>query len=349
MKVTKNSRRLKENMALSSGDIGKQLALYESTAVKEISELVKQMSLYESPALKQASEIVRQMSLNESPVLKQANEIAKQMSLFDSQTLKQASKMAKQMSLYDSSTIKQANELVKQLSIFDSVTLKFAAEMSRPFAIQEAASLMAAGSLGRMFAANDSDAICAVREMSESILQQNLFNIIDTDEIDVGFEINAEVIENTVTELGTVSLPANKSGILQWYNNQPPVIQLVIGLILSYWVGVFCNLSMPLYEDWSHIFTDTNTRVASKQVVEEANKEYDITELHNYRFVTASILNVRNKPTINSEILDELKNGKTVKFIKKSKRWVLIEYLCDQTGDYQQGWVFARYLHRFEI
>ncbi|EJG1821189.1 SH3 domain-containing protein [Vibrio parahaemolyticus] len=204
-------------------------------------------------------------------------------------------------------------------------------------------------SLGSMFVNNGSDVNHTMKKMSDILLQKNISNVFNVNELDVGFELDSETIESTVTELGAVSLPENKSGILEWYNKQSPAVQLVIGLFLGYWVSVLCNLSMPLYEDWSHIFTSTDSRKASKQVVHEARNEYDINELKSYRFVIASVLHVRSNPTINSEILDELKNGKPVRFIEKSKRWVLIEYWCDDTGEYRKGWVFSRYLRRFEI
>ncbi|EGQ8609203.1 SH3 domain-containing protein, partial [Vibrio parahaemolyticus] len=294
-------------------------------------------------------EAARQMSLYESSVLKQASEAARHMSLYESSVLKQASEAARQMSLYESSVLKQASEIAKQMSQYELSALKQAKDNWKSLAMQEAASLMAASSISRMFVANDSVAIQAVREMSGSILQQNLAGILDNSNVEAGFEINADAIEDAVTQFSTAPSPDSNGGVLDWYNNQPPSTQLIIGLIFSYWIGVFCNLSMPLYEDWSQLFNDTNSRVAPKLVVTEAHKEYDLTDLKSYRFVVASILHVRNDATINSEIIDELANGKTVKFIEKSKRWVRVEYLCDETGEYRVGWVFARYLHRFEI
>ncbi|HHG3187188.1 SH3 domain-containing protein [Vibrio parahaemolyticus] len=329
--MTESSKSSKTIEALSFDNMVKQMPSQELSALTKASEVAKQMSLYESSAPKQASEVAKQMSLYESSALKQASEVAKQMSLYESSALKQASEVAKQMSLYESSALKQARGYLKS------------------FAMQEAASLIAASSISRMFVANDSAAIQAVREMSGSILKQDLAGILDSSNAEIGFEINADAIEDAVTQFSTAPALESSSSILDWYNNQPPSMQLIIGLIFSYWIGVFCNLSMPLYEDWSQLFSDTNSRVAPKLIVNEARKEYDLTDLKNYRFVVATILHVRNEPTINSDILDELENGKTVKLIEKSKRWVLVEYLCDDTGEYKTGWVFARYLHRFEI
>ena len=247
------------------------------------------------------------------------------------------------------SALTKASEVAKQMSFYESSALKQARGYLKSFAMQEAASLIAASSISHMFVANDSAAIQAVREMSGSILQQDLAGILDSSNAEIGFEINADAIEDAVTQFSTALALDSSGSILDWYNNQPSSMQLIIGLIFSYWIGVFCNLSMPLYEDWSQLYSDTNSRVVPKLIVNEARKEYDLTDLKNYRFVVATILHVRNDPTINSEILDELGNGKTVKFLEKSKRWVLVEYLCDESGEYRTGWVFARYLHRFEI
>ncbi|MHA6605622.1 SH3 domain-containing protein [Photobacterium damselae] len=347
--MTESNNSSKMFNALSSDDMSRQVSSFESSALKQASEVAKQMSLYEHSVLKQASEVAKQMSLYEHSVLKQASEVARQMSQYESSVLKQASEVARQMSLYESSALKQASEIAKQMSQYELSALKQAKNNWKSLAMQEAASFMAASSISRMFVVNDSAAIQTVKEMSGSILQQNLAGILDNSNVEVGFKINADTIEEAVTQLSTAPSPDSNGRILDWYNNQPPSTQLIIGLIFSYWIGVFCNLSMPLYEDWSQLFNDTSSRVAPKLVVKEAHKEYDLTELKSYRFVVASILYVRNDATLNSEIIDELSNGKTVKFIEKSKRWVRIEYLCDETGEYKVGWVFARYLQRFEI
>jgi len=47
-----------------------------------------------------------------------------------------------------------------------------------------------------------------------------------------------------------------------------------------------------------------------------------------------------------SEIIDDLYLGKTASVLNKEKRWLFIK--ChDDTGSLKQGWMFLRYLHKF--
>jgi uncharacterized protein YgiM (DUF1202 family) len=64
--------------------------------------------------------------------------------------------------------------------------------------------------------------------------------------------------------------------------------------------------------------------------------------------VTTKILNVRRFGNIKSEIIDDIFFGKKVKILEKSKDWSFIEYEDYETLEIKQGWVFSRYLHKFE-
>lgn len=183
------------------------------------------------------------------------------------------------------------------------------------------------------------DALCHVLTGQESELTST----------DVTIELNDVEVEESLVELKQVSSISDEASFLAWYDSKKPSIQLLITLVLNYWLSVFVNLSMPLYEDWGYIFQQENSRTAVKSVVREASKEFDLQYLEDYRFVIATSLHVRASASINSEVLDSLSNGKVVRFISKSKRWVKVEYLCPDTGDEQVGWVFARYLAKFEL
>ena len=75
---------------------------------------------------------------------------------------------------------------------------------------------------------------------------------------------------------------------------------------------------------------------------------FTLDELRPHRFTSATILHVRSEGNTNSEIIDELKHGKVVRVITKDKRWCLIEYNDSFTGATLRGWVFSRYLLKFE-
>ncbi|MFA0507260.1 SH3 domain-containing protein [Vibrio sp. 10N.222.54.B12] len=166
---------------------------------------------------------------------------------------------------------------------------------------------------------------------------------------DITLELDSVSVEESMLELEQASIISDEASFLTWFDGLRPSMQLLISLFLSYWLNIFANLSMPLYEDWGYLFQQEPPRNAVKLVVKEAFKDFDLQELSSYRFVTASSLHVRISSNINSEIIDDLSSGKAVRFVSKSKRWVQIEYLCPDTGEEKTGWVFARYLSKFEL
>jgi uncharacterized protein YgiM (DUF1202 family) len=62
----------------------------------------------------------------------------------------------------------------------------------------------------------------------------------------------------------------------------------------------------------------------------------------------ASTLIVREIGTTKSDIIGVLHLGKAVKIINKAKSWSFVEYQDSLTGEVKTGWVFSRYLRKFE-
>ncbi|TAA47914.1 SH3 domain-containing protein [Corallincola spongiicola] len=123
---------------------------------------------------------------------------------------------------------------------------------------------------------------------------------------------------------------------------------LVIYLILPYFLAIIANLTTPIYEEWWKEYADYDQREAKKEIIREARDLYSTEELFEYRFVYASTLNVRELGTTKSNIVGVLHLGKAVKVINKAKNWSFVEYQDSLTGEVKAGWVFSRYLHKFE-
>lgn len=166
---------------------------------------------------------------------------------------------------------------------------------------------------------------------------------------DTYIELDDDSIEESIRDLEVVSLSSDEAQFQSWYDNLKPSGQLLISLFLSYWLAIFANLTTPIYEDWAHIFETETPRSAGKLIVEEATELYNRSSLKDYRFVMVNTsLHVRAEANMNSEILDDLGNGKVVHFLTKSKRWAQVQYLCSDTGEERAGWVLTRYLKKFE-
>ncbi|AFK64659.1 microtubule binding protein (plasmid) [Advenella kashmirensis WT001] len=132
---------------------------------------------------------------------------------------------------------------------------------------------------------------------------------------------------------------------ITWFNTLSKGAQFVLLLVIQYWMSVIANVTTPLHKDWVSKFIGIDNRVAKKEILNEVREFYRPLEVENYRFVSASTLNVRASNSDRSEVIDILNFGKSIIFIEKNKSWSLIKYV-DPDGNIKQGWVFSRYLHK---
>ena len=123
---------------------------------------------------------------------------------------------------------------------------------------------------------------------------------------------------------------------------------VLLYLVLPYFLAIIGNLTTPIYEEWWKEYANYDQREAKKEIIREAHDLCSAEELFEYRFVYASILNVRESSSTKSKIIGELHLGKAVKLIKKAKSWSFIEYQDSMTSEVKKGWVFSRYLRKFE-
>lgn len=123
---------------------------------------------------------------------------------------------------------------------------------------------------------------------------------------------------------------------------------LVICLIWPYCFAIIANLTTPIYEEWLKEYADYNQREAKKEIIREARDLCRTEELFEYRFVYASTLNIRELGSTKSNVIGVLHLGKAVKIINKAKSWSFVEYQDSLTGEVKTGWVFSRYLRKFE-
>jgi hypothetical protein len=102
----------------------------------------------------------------------------------------------------------------------------------------------------------------------------------------------------------------------------------------------------------------TNNEVEDKKVikynvnnniniyVDDKDMKSDI--LKKYRFVTTQALYVRINHSIKSRVVGKIYFGQSVRIIRKNKNWTLVEVNQKDTDDKIIGWVFTRYISRFD-
>ena len=90
-----------------------------------------------------------------------------------------------------------------------------------------------------------------------------------------------------------------------------------------------------------------STPAEVRKFVRTPSYTFDKTSLKGYRVTTAKMLNFRNEPSMNSEIIAELPIGTLVEVVEKSNRsWLYVETEVD--GELEQGWVSRRYTVYFK-
>jgi hypothetical protein len=119
---------------------------------------------------------------------------------------------------------------------------------------------------------------------------------------------------------------------------------LVLHLCLPFIVSIAAAMCMPLLEEWWKELESTNTRNAKKELISRAAEAYSSEGLKGFRFVSATVLHVREGSSIKSPVVSELYLGKVVRVVSRRNRWILVEYMDDHADELAQGWVFGRYL-----
>lgn len=166
-----------------------------------------------------------------------------------------------------------------------------------------------------------------------------------------GEEVSADEISAATNTFGAAqeSVRAFVQGLLSWLDQLTPRLrQAVLFFILPYLISVVATLTTPMYEEWWKEHFATDPRVVKKKIVVEANELYDAEELADYKFVYATRLHVRAEGRMHAEIIDTVPLGKTLRVVRREKAWTEVEYLSDSTEETRTGWVFSRYLHKFE-
>lgn len=112
---------------------------------------------------------------------------------------------------------------------------------------------------------------------------------------------------------------------------------IIIGLILGFFF----------------FFLSTYNPLDKKVDLKEVKKSVSQIELTNeqkkhYRYVyVKTVLNVREKGYVHSDVIDNLSPGTIVILVQKEKNWSYISYTEPFSGEQKNGWVFSRYLKRF--
>lgn len=130
---------------------------------------------------------------------------------------------------------------------------------------------------------------------------------------------------------------------------QKPTVQLMLWLffrkVMDWLIAGAIGAAMGHY---APAVLGESPQAAKKSVQEKMRTAVGSTELLvEYRYVSAKVLIVRLNPGARSPEVERLSFGKAVKLLKKEKNFALVLWTDKESGTEIQGWVFARYLGKF--
>jgi hypothetical protein len=165
-------------------------------------------------------------------------------------------------------------------------------------------------------------------------------------------EHEAEQAAHAITQAPTteLTLPAAVAQIIAAIEAQrSPVVRLtllfffwkLVDYIMSGIIGAVISQHMPQAAPQSPPQAIKSMKASVRASVESPSL------LTEYRIVTAKALRVRQNPKSRSPQLGLLGFGKVVKLLRKDKDFALVLWRDTESGTEIQGWVFARYLEKF--
>lgn len=173
----------------------------------------------------------------------------------------------------------------------------------------------------------------ASRRMTISELQDLSYQVIHDSSLEPSGTLE-ESLNNLIEEIRSQKDPLTQK-LLMWF-----IYPLIVAVIVS-----FINPVVNHYVE-SHLNEDK--RSLSKKIESKAKKSVSNSSvLKDFRYVTADTLNVRFSATQKSETIGFLYFGYAVIIIDRQKSWTLVEWNDPVSEVRITGWVFSRYLTKF--
>ena len=158
----------------------------------------------------------------------------------------------------------------------------------------------------------------------------------------------ADAIAQSVT--GQESLQESIEKIISAIQSQQePTVQLVLWLffrkVMDWLIAGAIGAVMGYYAPTLLDKSPQATKKALEETVRTAVGSADL--LADYRYVRSDLLIVRQSPRARSPEIGRLTFGKAVKLLRKEKDFSFVLWTDIESGAEIQGWVFSRYLGKF--
>lgn len=167
------------------------------------------------------------------------------------------------------------------------------------------------------------------------------FDLTQEDVIELSSKSISEIDSDLSDEIKSekdVSLYSDKAKKFLAYFYHIYLLQFALGLAS----GLAVYYILQAQEESKELSTQQEVKAFTR-----SSTTFDRKALEDYRFTMVNNLNLREKNSIDSNVLEILPIGTIVKIIDKSNRsWLLVE--VEINGELEQGWVLRRYTTYFK-
>lgn len=190
--------------------------------------------------------------------------------------------------------------------------------------------------------------------LSDLQLPRNTQGMIDLSQFEISEEEERETKQVTETVTQAASQQESLQAVIEIivneiFTQQKPTVQFLLWLYFSKLIELLISGAIAAaMAHYAPSVLSESPQAAKKEVQEKARAAVGSPELlMEYRYVSTKVLIVRQNPRASSPEIGRLSFGKPVKLQKKEKDFALVLWTDEESGAEIQGWVFSRYLGKF--
>lgn len=178
----------------------------------------------------------------------------------------------------------------------------------------------------------------------------DLRSFADADEADRNVAREAaETISKAATEQPTLQRSVDFIVVAIQAETQPAVQLMLLFIfrkMLDYLAAGAIGAAMGYY---APTVLGESPQAANKKIKEVAKEAIGVPGLlADYRFVSTTVVIVRQNPRARSPEIGRLRFGNPVKLLRKERGFALVVWTDHEAGAEIQGWIFSRYLSKFD-
>lgn len=125
--------------------------------------------------------------------------------------------------------------------------------------------------------------------------------------------------------------------------------RLLFAVLVPVLIAIVCTFVNPIGDFYVKKWLEDTPKQEATKYVKNAARETvgDIRLLKDFRFVSTESLALKNAPKAKALTVGQLRFGQTVRVIEKERDFTLVSWQSEDGKIELQGWVFSRYLKRF--